>query len=86
MRIIEHFNPRSWLAELSQRYDLSKSTLNETPEDFTVLYYHYHPKPSKTLIIGRYDRTRSYGVVICRRFQHNWVEYNRRAVKDINLR
>lgn len=83
--VIEHFNPRSWLLELKQRYDLSKSTLNDTPEAFTVLYYPYHPKPSKTLLIGRYDRTRSYGVVICRRFQDKWVEYDRRVVKHSNL-
>ena len=82
MRIIEHFNPRSWLAELSQRYDISMTTLNVSASAFTVLIL----KGNTNIIIGRYDRTRSYGVVICRRFQHNWVEYNRRAVKDINLR
>lgn len=78
MRVHEHFNPRSWLQEIKQRYDISKSILNDTPEAFTVLYYPCHPKPSKTLLIGRYDRTRSYGVVICRRERNIPVDIDKR--------
>lgn len=75
MKVHEHFNPRSWLTELKQRYDIKKTILNDTQEAFTVLFY---PFPNKAMLVGRYDRTRSYGVVICRRFQDKWVEYDRR--------
>lgn len=82
MSVIECRTPQDWLATLQSRYDISMTTLNVSASAFTVLIL----KGNTNIIIGRYDRTRSYGVVICRRFQHNWVEYNRRAVKDINLR
>ena len=74
--VIEHFNPRSWLAELKQRYDLSKSILRESPESFTVLI---SPSGNKTIIVGRFDRTRAYGVVLDGRVKDVPVEYERRC-------
>lgn len=75
--IYEHFNPRSWFQEVRQRYDIKKTALNDT-EAFTILFY---PKPNKTMLVARYDRTRSYGIVICQRKQDIWVEYDRRQAK-----
>lgn len=79
--ILEFHNPKDWLEALRQRYDISKTTLNRSPEAFTVLYNPYYPKTSKTLLIARYDRTRGYGVVICRRERDISVEYDKRQQK-----
>lgn len=76
--IIEHFGVRSWFQEVRQRYDIKKTVLNDTTEAFTILFY---PKPNKTMLVARYDRTRGYGIVICQRKQDIWVEHDRRQAK-----
>ena len=78
MSVREHFNPISWLTELRQRYDISKTLLNDSPEGFTVMF---HPNPHRVLLVARYDRTRGYGVVICRRERDISVEYDKRQHK-----
>ena len=72
--LIEHYNSRSWLQELRQRYDLKLTTLNDTPESFTVMLH----LPSKNLLAARFCRLRQYGVVICRRSENKPVGYDRR--------
>lgn len=73
--VIEHFGVRSWFQEVRQRYDIKKTLLNDTPEAFTILFY---PRPNKALLVARFDRTRSYGIVMCQRKRDIWVEYDRR--------
>lgn len=71
--IIEHYSAKGWLQELRQRYDLSKTTPNDTPESFTVMLH----LPSKNLLAARFCRVRQYGVVICRRGENKPVDYDR---------
>jgi hypothetical protein len=72
--IIEHYSATCWLQGLRQRYDLTKTTLNDTPESFTVMLH----LPSKNLLAARFCRIRQYGVVICRRGENMPVGYDRR--------
>lgn len=57
--IIEHFNSRSWLTELRQRYSLSDTIFRDSPEAFTILV----SKGNRNTIVARFDRTRQYGFV-----------------------
>lgn len=76
--IVECFSAPEWLKTVKERYDPLKSLLNSSEEAFTVFYYPNHPNPSKSLLVGRFDRSRQYGVVMCRRKRNIWVEYDRR--------
>lgn len=76
--ILEFYNAKDWLKCLRQRYDISKTALNDSPEGFTVMF---HPNPHRSLLVARYDRQRGYGVVICRRERDISVEYDKRQTK-----
>ena len=75
--MIECKSIKSWFNELQLRYDISKTTLRETPESFTVMLH----LPSKNIMAGRFCRTTGYGVVLCRRKLDMPVEYDKRGQK-----
>lgn len=76
--ILEFYNASDWLEALQKRYDIASTTMNDSPEGFTVMF---HPNPHRSLLVARYDRTRGYGVVICRRERDVSVEYDKRHTK-----
>lgn len=76
--ILECKTPQIWLETLKSGYNLSKTQLNYSKEAFTVFLLPNWPNDNNPLLIARYDRTRKFGVVICRRVEDIWVEFNRR--------
>ncbi len=66
-----------WFKELQLRYDISKTTLSESPESFTVMLH----LPNRNILAGRFCRTTGYGVVLCRRNLDMPVEYDKRGQK-----
>lgn len=77
--IITCKTPQMWLKTLKSRYNLSKTRLNDSSEASTMFFLPNWPKDGKSMLIGRYDRTRKFGVVMCRRVQDKWVEFDRRS-------
>lgn len=63
--IIECKGSALWLTTLRQKYDLSQTILNDSPNSFTVLFTTHNSR--KTMLVGRYCRVNHFGVVICRR-------------------
>lgn len=76
--MIECHSVKSWFQEVRQRYPLHLTQLNDSTEAFTILF---NPRPRQTLLVARFDRTRSYGVVICRRNVDIPVNYEKRQNK-----
>jgi len=79
--IFEYFSAKDWLEGIRQRYNIQKTTLNDSKEAFTIMYLPFYPKYNGSLLIGRFDRNRQYGVVICRRIRDIQVEYDKRGNK-----
>lgn len=75
MAVIECHSAKEWLKTLKERYDTSKTILRDSPDSFTVLI---SPNSNKTIIIARYDRSRSFGVVLDARKQTKSVTNDRR--------
>lgn len=79
--ILEFYNASDWLEALRHRYSIEKTRMNSSKEAFTIMYLPFFPQEKCSLLIGRYDRTRGYGVVICRRERDISVEYEKRYIK-----
>ena len=79
--ILEFYNASDWLSCLRHRYSIEKTRMNSSKEAFTIMYLPFYPQEKCSLLIGRYDRTRGYGVVICRRERDISVEYDKRQHK-----
>jgi len=75
--IIECKGAALWLTTLRQKYDLSQTILNDSPNSFTVLFTTHNSR--KTMLVGRYCRVNHFGVVICRRGRNTVFEYERRT-------
>jgi hypothetical protein len=73
--VIECSNASEWLSTLKSRYDIANTTLNDTPEAFTILY---HPSPNRNMMVGRYCRVGKWGIVLCMRKADKTVKYERR--------
>lgn len=74
--MIECHNASVWLTTLKSRYDISKTTLRDSPEAFTVIM---STGSNKVLLVARFDRTRQYGVILCRRKRNIKPEYEKRS-------
>ncbi len=75
--LIEVKGAKVWLDTIKKHYDISKTTLRDSEEAFTIIL----SIPNKTLLVGRYCRVNKYGVVMCRRKSIVDVGYDRRGAR-----